>query len=114
MPLVSPLKVPAADVRTSPSFLMVSPKHTNHEFALTSVFEHRHEPASVPLGFLSVIVTEARATLDELLRTITAPCTEVPLADLTAQACAPTSGKTVTVLSHFHSLGLEVIGFLLP
>ena len=69
---------------------MVSPKHTNHEFALTNVSEHRHVPASVPLGFLSVIVTEARTTLDELLRTMTAPCTSVPLAVLTAQACAPT------------------------
>ncbi|MGN9907671.1 hypothetical protein ACTMTJ_08975 [Phytohabitans sp. LJ34] len=48
------------------------------------------------------------------MRTITAACTEVPLADLTEQICATTSVATGLVSSQRHVLGLELIGFVLP
>ncbi|MFC5244151.1 hypothetical protein [Streptomyces atrovirens] len=94
--------------------VMVSPKHTDHEFAPTPEREHDHVPASLPEGFHSITVAETSTRRDVLLRTITAPCTEVPLADLIAQTCAPTLAAICSVLPHFHVLELEVIGFVLP
>ncbi|GAA4417234.1 hypothetical protein GCM10023148_15120 [Actinokineospora soli] len=51
---------------------------------------------------------------DRLLRTITAPCTPDPLADLTAQICALTYSAMVFEVLHAQVLELEVIGFVLP
>lgn len=93
---------------------MVSPKHTDHEFAATPELEHDHVPASLPEGFHRATAAVTSTRLDLLLRTITAPCTEEPLADLIAQACAATLVAICSVLLHFHVLELEVIGFVLP
>jgi hypothetical protein len=51
---------------------------------------------------------------DRLLRTITAPWTPEPDADLTAHTCAETFAATVFVSPHLHVLGLEVTGFVFP
>ncbi|MFC7617182.1 hypothetical protein ACFQV2_30910 [Actinokineospora soli] len=48
------------------------------------------------------------------MRTITAPCTPDPLADLTAQICALTYSAMVFEVLHAQVLELEVIGFVLP
>ena len=93
---------------------MVSPKHTDHEFAATPELEHVQVPALLPEGFHRIVAAVTLTRLDVLLRTITAPCTPVPLADLIAQTCAATLVAICSVLLHFHVLGLEVIGFVLP
>lgn len=49
-----------------------------------------------------------------MLRTITAPCTEVPLGDLIAQTWAMTLDAIVLLLEHLHVLALDVIGLVLP
>ncbi|MGN9810171.1 hypothetical protein ACTMSW_12545 [Micromonospora sp. BQ11] len=51
---------------------------------------------------------------DLLLRTITAPCMPVPLADLIAQTCATTLVASVFVLPQRQVLELDVTGFVLP
>jgi hypothetical protein len=49
-----------------------------------------------------------------LLRTITAPCMELPFGDLIVQTCASTFPVTVTELAQLHLELLDVIGFVLP
>ncbi|MFC6020595.1 hypothetical protein ACFP2T_31035 [Plantactinospora solaniradicis] len=49
-----------------------------------------------------------------MFRTITAPCTEYPFADLIAHACADTPLMIVVLLVQRHVAELESIGFVLP
>src|SRR5262245_51594873 len=112
VPQARPIEPDAVGV--PPLLAIVRPKQTDHEFAATPDVWHSQVPRYPTTVSYRSIDAFTRMGLDRLLRTITAPCTPLPDADLTPHACALMPAQGSTVWPQNHVLELEVMGLVLP